>query len=117
MTQCRDAENYPYIIFTVLLTWSYAAYILLRQIFGVVGFHDGFVLLNDNDKKSTLGEASGTVPDGDFSTDTGLSFCCRGDGSVFEEITLPKDQSFVMFMNQGETECQKVKGAAIFLRE
>ena len=57
-----------------------------------------------------MAESSGSLPDGDFGADTGLSFCCRDDGMATEEIVLPKDQSFVMFMSQGATECQKVKG-------
>ena len=67
-------------------------------------------MFDDNNKKAKLAESSGALPDGDYGTDTGLFFCCRGDGQLLDEIVLPKDNSFAMFMSHGETQCQTVKG-------
>ena len=74
------------------------------------GFNEGFIMFDDSNKKGKLSEASGTLPDGDFTTDTTLVFCCRDDGPVIDEIVLPKGKNFVMFMGHRETQCQTVKG-------
>ena len=67
-------------------------------------------MFDDSNKKGKLSEASGTLPDGDFTTDTTLVFCCRDDGPVMNEIVLPKGKNFVLFMGHRETQCQTVKG-------
>ena len=76
----------------------------------LAGFNEGFIMFDDSNKKGKLSEASGTLPDGDFTTDTTLVFCCRDDGPVIDEIVLPKGKNFVMFMGHRETQCQTVKG-------
>lgn len=53
---------------------------------------------------------NGSVPDGVYEKDTGFFFCCRSDGDVETPIVLPKDQPFVLFMANGSTECQSVRG-------
>jgi hypothetical protein len=77
------------------------------------GFSDGYVSFDDNQGKAKS-VSLGDLPDGDFTTKTGLYFCCRKDGSVLTEIILPKDENFVLFMENGETECQTVRGLMNF---
>ncbi|XP_053402868.1 uncharacterized protein LOC123548623 [Mercenaria mercenaria] len=90
--------------------WEQGSYCILRRN-GICprGFSDGYISFDDNKAKSKS-VSTGVLPDGDFMTKTGLYFCCRKDGSVLNEIVLPKDENFVLFMQNGETECQTVRG-------
>ena len=58
---------------------------------------------------------NGSVPDGVYDTDTGFFFCCRSDGEIETPIVLPKDQPFVLFMANGSTDCQSVRGRSQLL--
>lgn len=73
-------------------------------------FHEGFILMDDLNGLEFMQSVNGSVPDGVYDKDTGFFFCCRSDGDVETPIVLPKDQPFVLFMANGSTECQSVRG-------
>ena len=56
---------------------------------------------------------NGSLPDGNYTKDTGFFFCCRHDGYTDAPIVLPKDQAFVLFMANGSNDCQEVRGTKV----
>ena len=52
--------------------------------------------------------ASLPLPDVDLDKNARLHFCCRNDGSWFDQIYLPSSGPFVLF--EKGYECQEVKG-------
>ena len=50
------------------------------------------------------------LPDGEFSTDTTMEFCCRNDGFPKEELYLPNKKPFSLFMYDYFTMCQEIRG-------
>nr|XP_034311325.1 uncharacterized protein LOC105334113 isoform X2 [Crassostrea gigas] len=68
------------------------------------GFEDGHIVV-DNEKNPHV--ASLPLPDIDVDKNVRLNFCCRNDGSWFDQIYLPSSQPFVLF--ERGYECQEVK--------
>ncbi|XP_061166015.1 uncharacterized protein LOC133174938 [Saccostrea echinata] len=68
------------------------------------GFEDGFVVI-DNNKNPRV--KSLPVPDIKVDENVGFHFCCRNDGSWFDQIYLPSSQPFFLF--ERGYECQEVK--------
>ena len=79
------------------------------------GFQEGFLLMDDLNGLEFMQNVNGSVPDGVYDTDTGFFFCCRSDGEIETPIVLPKDQPFVLFMANGSTDCQSVRGRSQLL--
>lgn len=69
------------------------------------GFEDGHIVI-DNEKNPRV--ASLPLSDVDVGKNVRLNFCCRNDGSWFDQIHLPSSQPFVLF--ERGYECQEVKG-------
>ncbi|XP_052801744.1 uncharacterized protein LOC128232302 [Mya arenaria] len=91
--------------------WERGSYCILRSGgFCPRGFTNGFIKIDDADAMALNATNIGYLPDGEFSPDTGLYFCCRGDGPPSTEIVMPKENSFVLFMKNGATGCQQVQG-------
>lgn len=82
-------------------------WILLVRVFLFpwTGFEDGQIVI-DNEKNPHV--ASLPLPDVDVDKNVRLNFCCRNDGSWFDQIYLPRSQPFVLF--ERGYECQEVKG-------
>lgn len=51
------------------------------------------------------------VPDIKVDNNVGLHFCCRNDGSFFDQMYLPSGQPFVLF--EKGYDCQEVKGESL----
>ncbi|XP_048761811.2 uncharacterized protein LOC125670607 [Ostrea edulis] len=68
------------------------------------GFEDGYVVI-DNNKSPRV--TSLPVPDIKVDNNVGLHFCCRNDGSFFDQMYLPSGQPFVLF--EKGYDCQEVK--------
>ncbi len=71
-------------------------------------FQLGFIYWDDEDDINS-NYIQGTLPDGFYNKDTLMFYCCRDDGKVTDEITLPTVNDFVLFQYQHQG-CQKVKG-------
>ena len=71
------------------------------------GFNQGWINWDDEDDNNG-NSRSGTLPDGQYSEDTKIEYCCRKDGFATNEIILPTDSPFVMF--KAGYQCQHVKG-------
>lgn len=74
------------------------------------GFSEGWVKWDDEDTKND-NSASGVLPDGTYSKDTLMYFCCRSDGSAETPIELPMRQPF--FLLKHSRKCQAVMGMLI----
>ena len=63
----------------------------------------------DDENTDNQNEVAGSVPEGLYSDDTKIYFCCRTDGLVGRPIDLPTEKDFLLFAYQS-TKCQKVSG-------
>ncbi|CAC5399487.1 unnamed protein product [Mytilus coruscus] len=90
------------------LEWPHGNYCLFKQGECPSGFSEGSVVW---DSVSSRNSYTGSYhPDGIFSPDVVMYFCCRNDSDVNQAIFLPKDRPFYLLRNEGSTECQKVSG-------
>ena len=72
------------------------------------GFFEGSITWDDEDSNNKNNKHP-PYPDGIYgSTNTQIFFCCRSDGSAFNEIYLPPTQPFSLYRYGNE--CQRVKG-------
>ena len=67
---------------------------------------EGFVIWDD-ENTDNQNEVGGSVPEGLYSDDTKIYFCCKTDGSVDRPVQLPIQSDFLLFAYQS-TKCQKV---------
>ncbi len=67
---------------------------------------EGFVIWDD-ENTDNQNEAGGVLPEGLYSDDTKILFCCKTDGDVDKQIQLPTDTDFYLFSYQS-IKCQKV---------
>ncbi len=67
---------------------------------------EGFVIWDD-ENTDNQNEAAGVLPEGLYSDDTKILFCCRTNGDVDKPIQLPPEKDFFLFSYQS-TKCQKV---------
>ena len=71
----------------------------------------GFVKWDD-ENNNNRNSKSGTLPDGEYTGDTKIEFCCRTDGDKSEPISLPTTMPFFL-LAYGSAECQQVKWAVV----
>ena len=71
----------------------------------------GFVKWDDEDN-SNGNSKSGTLPDGEYTWDTKVEFCCRTDGDKREPISLPTTTPFYLLAYESAL-CQQVKWAVV----
>lgn len=70
------------------------------------GFEEpGYIIIDDHGKNN---QVWGDVPDGVYTEDTLLRYCCRDDGFTSNPIKLPKDTNFFLFRHADV--CQQVDG-------
>lgn len=70
-----------------------------------VDFETGYIKWDDEDRNNG-NSFSGVLPDGTYNQDTVVFFCCRDDGPSYNPITLPTDDTFILF--PVEDKCQEV---------
>ncbi|XP_059161228.1 uncharacterized protein LOC131944557 [Physella acuta] len=70
------------------------------------GFNSGFIFIDDNGSQQD--QVSGSVPDGTYTTDTQIYYCCRNDSTAQEAIDLPTGKPFYLY--RFGRECQLVAG-------
>ena len=97
-------------------------YFYLAYVIRSAGFQTGYVQFDD--AADSPGVSSGqNLPDGDFTTDTRLEFCCRDDGFTATPMSkLPNTDPLVLFPNKHRNwVCQEIAGKSdeqfsVFLR-
>ena len=77
------------------------------------GLEEGFVIWDD-ENKDNQNEAGGVKPEGLYTEDTKLFFCCSTTGSTNKPISLPNDKPFYLFAYQSII-CQKVNSVLFVL--
>ncbi|XP_052271513.1 mucin-3A-like isoform X2 [Dreissena polymorpha] len=85
--------------------WPRGAYCLLKMGNCPTGFQVGSIYWDD-EGVFNKNKASGTLPDGEFGSNTRIYYCCRNDGRTSSQIILPNDRPFVL-LRYGLT-CQNV---------
>ncbi|XP_065071063.1 uncharacterized protein LOC135695808 [Rhopilema esculentum] len=68
---------------------------------------EGFVIWDD-ENTDNQNERGGALPEGLYSDDTKIYFCCQTEGAVNKPIELPTEKDFLLFSFQS-TKCQKVR--------
>lgn len=96
----------PYIsLYPVCTIPKSSSYNLHLELCYVSGFENGHIQYDDHSPPNTRGDH----PDGEFTTDTLIEFCCRSDGNKDIPIELPTGQKFILW-KKNKNGCQKVKG-------
>lgn len=90
--------------------WPSGQYCIYRKGTCPNGFHEGEIKWDDEDTKND-NMADGILPDGEYSKDTILRFCCRSDGSAENPIELPIREPF--FLLKHSNRCQAVLGMRV----
>ena len=73
------------------------------------GLTEGYIFFDDENLKNQ-NEMGGVLPDGEYTKDTKLFYCCRTDGDKAEPISLPISSPFYL-LAYNNSECQQVNGA------
>lgn len=78
-----------------------------------MGFKQGFVYFDEENTSNTSnkGNNSGVLPEGIYSDDTQMFYCCREDGSHSVAIYLPTSTPFYLYRKGGQ--CQAVHGMSV----
>ena len=71
------------------------------------GLETGSIKWDDEDDNNH-DSLTGSLPDGEYTHDTKIYFCCRTDGHATNAIVLPTDSPFVLFKSNTH-QCQYVK--------
>ena len=70
---------------------------------------EGFVQYKD--LNGTVGESTGTLPDGNYGNETRIEFCCRDDAwETNPLINIPNTEPLVFIKNNKSDWCQEVAG-------
>ena len=72
------------------------------------GFKTGFIRWDDENSDNN-NNYRGAMPDGKFTKNTLIEYCCRTDGHAENDIILPTDTPFVLFKSNSH-QCQHVQG-------
>ncbi|XP_052802689.1 uncharacterized protein LOC128232927 [Mya arenaria] len=74
------------------------------------GFQNGFIFWDDEDFNNH-NERGGTLPDGEYDSNTKIYYCCRNDGRTSTAISLPTDRPFILVRLAAT--CQAVYGMGV----
>ena len=91
-----------------VFTWPKGTYCIAR--YGgscPSGFVAGAIYWDDEDSNNN-NKLERPIPDGEYSSNTKIEYCCRNDGSPTNEILLPPRKPFILYRRYGN--CQRVKG-------
>ena len=72
------------------------------------GLNEGWIKWDDEDDNNR-NIKSGSLPEGSYTRDTNIEYCCRTDGFAENEIHLPTSSPFFLLKSQSSHQCQKVK--------
>ncbi|XP_015754342.1 PREDICTED: uncharacterized protein LOC107333990 isoform X2 [Acropora digitifera] len=90
--------------------WPSGQYCIYKKGSCPDGLNDGFVYWDDDDKDKNKNNKSGTLPDGDYDSNTKIEFCCRTDGNENNPVVLPTKEQFYLLAYEFPR-CQMVKWA------
>ena len=85
-------------LFFFISSRSICIYLILSP-----GFDEGAIFWNDANSRVVRGE----LPEGDYTTDTKIYYCCREDGFASNSIYLPTENPFYLLKKSHQ--CQKVR--------
>lgn len=74
------------------------------------GFSNGKIVWDDEDDNN-VNSRQGSIPDGEYDTNTRIHYCCRSDGSTSVGMRLPTSQPFILYRYGGT--CQQVRGMTV----
>nr|QZH55018.1 ApeC-containing protein 3 [Branchiostoma floridae] len=86
--------------------WQRGSYCIFKKWSCPSGFQTGYVYWDDEDRGND-NTVSGYYPDGTYNADTGINYCCRSDGSIYNDIILPSSRPFYLF-RFSSSGCQQV---------
>lgn len=90
--------------------WPTGNYCILKKGGCPTGLTGGSVYWDDEDSSNANGH-SGTLPDGEYDSNTRIDFCCRSDGFSKRKILLPIDRPF--YLMRYTSTCQEVFGMSV----
>ena len=76
------------------------------------GFRGGAIYWDDENHRNG-NKHGGTLPDGHYTANTLMYFCCRNDGSTATPIILPTNRPFILMPTQRGRLCQSVFGMKV----
>ena len=91
------------------IPWPKGSYCIAKKGNCPSGFSDGSIYWDDEDMNNK-NDNGGTLPEGDYNSDTLTYFCCRNDGFTANSIILPTDRPFYLYRKHSTDGCQHVKG-------
>ena len=91
------------------IQWPKGSYCIAKKGNCPSGFNDGSIYWDDEDINNK-NDNDGTLPDGDYGSNTRTYFCCRNDGYTTNPITLPTDRPFYLYRKHSNDGCQSVRG-------
>ncbi|CAH3171752.1 unnamed protein product, partial [Porites lobata] len=90
-------------------SWPKGQYCIYKRGTCPKGLTEGYIFFDDENRKN-LNKMGGVLPDGEYTKDTKLFYCCRTDGDKAEPISLPISSPFYL-LAYNNSECQQVNGA------
>jgi len=90
--------------------WPSGQYCIYKKGNCSVNLNYGFVFWDDDDTLANMNSESGTLPDGEYGTDTEIDFCCSTDGNKDKPVVLPTKEPFYLLAYK-LPRCQMVKWA------
>ena len=97
--------------------WPDGTYCIYKKgYFCPQGFHEGYVLWDDNNgiNGTNNNSRTGELPEGVYNRDTLIYFCCKKTGSAMKRISLPVNTPFYLLAFEAAI-CQEVEGAVYSL--
>ena len=91
------------------IQWPKGSYCIAKKGNCPSGFSGGSIYWDDEDSNNR-NDYGGTLPDGDYNSNTRTYFCCRNDGFTTNSITLPTDRPFYLYRKHSTDGCQRVRG-------
>ncbi|XP_050419408.1 uncharacterized protein LOC126832607 [Patella vulgata] len=91
--------------------WPAGNYCILKYGACPGGFHTGSIYWDDPTTGGNTNSKSGTLPDGEYTADTRIDFCCRDDSLPTHAIYLPTEKPFTLL--RYTRNCQIVHGMAV----
>ena len=87
------------------MQWPNGSYCIAKKGPCPEGFDAGSVYWDDENYRN-LNYISGTVPDGEYNSNTLIHYCCRMDDEPSNSVVLPSDRPFCLIRTQPQ--CQEV---------
>ena len=110
-TFIKNVTNYSILsqkIFSISFRWPAGRYCIYKR--GPLcpqGLEQGFVIWDD-ENTDNQDDKGGALPEGEYTEDTKIYFCCSNKGVKDNQIALPFKKPFFLFAYKS-INCQKVK--------